>query len=129
MTRKHFKKMEEAQFSSTTTLDSLESVFQREKNWKPVQEDIQSLCIPSSDYEIESFDGETLTLKAKTEQAITTRYALANILGRLLYSKGVLVLKFKPLEGLNETLTNEIEFLIKYPSEIASGKIKIIKGW
>jgi hypothetical protein len=72
--------MEEAQFSSTTTLDSLESVFPREKNWKNVQEDIPSLCIPNSDYEIESFDRETLTLKAKTEQPITTRYALANIL-------------------------------------------------
>ncbi|MEX2725513.1 MAG: hypothetical protein Q6367_016595 [Candidatus Freyarchaeota archaeon] len=75
------------------------------------------------------FDGETLTLRAKNERALTTSYALTNVLGRLLYSKGVLVLKFKPLEGLNETLTNEMEFLIKYPSETASGKIKIVKGW
>ncbi len=129
MTRKQLKKREEDQFSGSSTLDSLESMFPEKKNWEPVWEDIQNLCLPSSDYELVNFDGETLTLKAKNEQALTTRYALANILGRLLYSKGVLVLKFKPLEGLNETPTNEIEFLIKYPSETTSGKIKIIKGW
>lgn len=120
--------MEKAQFPNTPIMDSLESVFPREKNWEPVWEDIQSLCIPSSDYEIQSFDGETLTLKAKNEQALTIRYALANILSRLMYSKGVLVLKFKPLENQNETLTNEIAFIVEYPSETASGKIKIIKG-
>lgn len=104
-------------------------MFSDEKNWEPVWEDIQSLCITDGDYEFVEFDGETLTLRAKNEPALTTRYALTNILSRLLYSKGVLVLKFKPLEGLNETLTNEMEFLIKYPSETASGKIKIVKGW
>ncbi|WXG39252.1 MAG: hypothetical protein WED07_00200 [Candidatus Freyarchaeum deiterrae] len=67
--------------------------------------------MPRRDYEPVNFDGETLTLKAKNENALTTRYALANILSRLLYSKGVLVLKFKPLKGQNETLTNEIELL------------------
>ncbi len=110
-------------------MDSLESIFLQEKNWEPVWEDIQSSCIASSDYELVDFSGETLTLKAKKEQALTTRHTLANTLGRLLYSKGVLVLKVKPLEGLNETLTNEMEFIIKYPSETASEKIKIIKGW
>ncbi len=128
--RKPFEKQEEeAHSSGSSLLNSLESMFPEKKNWEPVWEDIQSLCIPESDYEFVNFDGETLTLKTKNGQALTTRYALANILGRLLYSKGMLVLKFKPLEGLNETLINEIEFIIKYPSETVSGKIKIIKGW
>jgi hypothetical protein len=124
--RKLFEKQEEETHSSgSSLLNPLESTFP-EKNWEPVWEDIQSLCIPDSDYEFVNFDGETLTLKAKKEQALTTRYALANILGRLLHNKGMLVLKFKPLKGLNENLANKIEFIIKYPSGTASGKIKII---
>ncbi|MGQ9720277.1 MAG: hypothetical protein ACUVXA_03025 [Candidatus Jordarchaeum sp.] len=107
MVRKSFEKQEkETHSSGSSLLDSLELMFPIKKNWEPVWEDIQSLCIPDKDYEFMNFDGETFTLKAKNEQALTTRYALANILSRLLYSKGMLVLKFKPLEELNENLTN-----------------------